>query len=120
MVPERVRPPFVADERTQLIGWLDLQRSIVHYKCDGLSERDAHRSVLPSSPLMTMAGLVSHLRWTEHCWFDVAFLGRPAADNPQFQDPEDGDMMVDEAVPMAQLLSEYDRQCRESNRVVVE
>ena len=57
----------VADERTQLVGWLDLQRALVHYKCEGLSEQDAHRSVLPTSPTMTMAGLVSHLPWVEHC-----------------------------------------------------
>lgn len=55
----------MADERIQLVGWLDLQRAIVHWKCEGLSEQDAHRAVLPTSPLMTMAGIVSHLRWVE-------------------------------------------------------
>jgi uncharacterized damage-inducible protein DinB len=114
--PPRTRPPFVADERTQLIGWLDLQRALVHWKCEGLSEDDAHRAVLPSSPLMTMAGLVSHLRWVEHCWFEVLFLGRPAADNPQFGDVEDADMMVDE-IPLAQLLAEYEQQCAASNEI---
>ena len=54
-----------------------MQRAIIHWKCEGLSEADAHRSVLPASPLMTMAGVVSHMRWVEHCWFEVLFLGRP-------------------------------------------
>jgi hypothetical protein len=64
--------------------------------------------------------LVSHLRWTEHCWFDVLFLGQSSAENPQFQDePEDGDMMVDD-IPLAQLLEEYDQQCEQSNRIVAE
>lgn len=108
----------MADERTQLVGWLDLQRAIVHWKCEGLSEDDAHRRVLPSSPLMTMAGLVSHLRWVEHCWFEVAFLGRSAADNPQFRDePEDADMRVD-GVELTQLLADYKRQCATSNEIV--
>jgi hypothetical protein len=40
-----VRPAFVADERTQLVGWLDMQRDLVHWKCEGLSDADAHRSV---------------------------------------------------------------------------
>jgi hypothetical protein len=31
---------------------------------------------------MNLAGLVSHLRWVEHCWFEVLFLDRPAAGNP--------------------------------------
>ncbi|MGN9783989.1 DinB family protein [Nonomuraea sp. ZG12] len=118
MTPPRSRPPFVADERTQLVGWLDMQRAIVHYKCEGLSEQDAHRPVLPDSPLMTMAGVVSHLRWVEHCWFEVLFLGRPAT-GPQFDEdgPEDADMMAD-GVPLARLLEEYERQCAVSNEIV--
>ncbi|MER7505244.1 DinB family protein [Nonomuraea pusilla] len=114
--PPRTRPPFTADERTQLVGWLDMQRSIVRWKCEGLSEADAHRPVLPSSPLMTAAGLVSHLRWVEHCWFEVLFLGGKA-EGPQFEGPEDADMMV-EGVPLARLLEEYERQCAVSNDIV--
>jgi len=117
MTPSRTRPPFVGDERTQLVGWYDMQRAIVHYKCEGLSEADAHRSVLPASPLMTVAGVVSHLRWTEHTWFEVLFLGRPAT-GPQFEDgPDDADMMAD-GVPLAQLLEEYERQCAVSNEII--
>jgi uncharacterized damage-inducible protein DinB len=117
MTPPRIRPPYVADERTQLVGWLDIQRAIVHWKCEGLSDADAHRSVLPTSPLMTMAGVVSHLRWTENVWFEVLFLGRPAQ-GPQFADePEDADMMV-EGIPLAQLLEEYERQCAVSNEII--
>lgn len=115
--PERIRPPYDADERTQLTGWLDMQRAIIRWKCDGLSEADAHRSVLPASPYMTMAGVVSHMRWVEHAWFEVMFLGRPAK-GPQFDDgPEDEDMMV-EGVPLARLLDEYERQCAVSNEIV--
>ena len=117
-LPSRDRPPFVADERTQLLGWLDLQRAIVPWKCEGLSDVDAHRPVLPTSPLMTLAGIVSHLRWTEHCWFDTLFLGGPPADNPQFDDSnEDADMQVD-GVDIGQLLAEYEAQCLRSNEIV--
>jgi uncharacterized damage-inducible protein DinB len=116
MTPVRQRPPFVADERTQLVGWLDLQRAIVHLKCEGLSDADAHRPVLPASPLMTVAGIVSHLRWVEHLWFEVLFLGRPAV-GPQFDEPEDADMMVS-GLPLAQLLEEYERQCAVSNEII--
>jgi uncharacterized damage-inducible protein DinB len=119
MPPPRERPPFVADERTQLVGWLDMQRAIVHYKCEGLSDVDARRVVLPTSPLMTVAGLVSHMRWTEHTWFEVLFLGGPSADNPQFlEEPEDADMRVDEGASLAKLLHEYDLQCQRSNEIV--
>ena len=111
------RPPIVADERTQLVGWYDTQRAIVHYKCEGVSEADAHRAVLPASPLMTMAGVVSHLRWAEHLWFNVVFLGEPAT-GPMFDtEREDADMMVD-GVPLGQLLAAYERQCGESNEII--
>lgn len=113
----RTRPPFEADERTQLVGWLDMQRAIIAWKCEGLSDEDAHRSVLPTSPLMTMAGLVAHLRWVENTWFEVLFLGGPA-EGPQFVDePEDADMRV-EGVPLAQLLEEYERECVRSNEII--
>ncbi|MBO0816173.1 MAG: DinB family protein [Actinobacteria bacterium] len=116
MTPVRRRPPFVADERTQLVGWLDLQRAIVHMKCEGLSDADARRSVLPGSPLTTMADGVSHLRWIEHCWFEVVFLGRPAA-GPRFDDgPEDAAMMAS-GQPLEALLADYERQCARSNEI---
>jgi hypothetical protein len=118
MPPSRTRPEYTADERSQLLGWLDLQRAIIGWKCEGLSEADAHRPVLPASPLLSMAGLVSHLRWTEHCWFEVLLMGRPTTDNPQFVDePEDADMRVD-GVPLARLLEEYEQQCAVSNEIV--
>jgi uncharacterized damage-inducible protein DinB len=117
MTAPRKRPPYTGDERTQLLGWLDMQRAIIAWKCDGLSEADAHRSLLATSPLMTAAGVVSHLRWVEYLWFEVVLLGRPAQ-GPPFEDgPEDADMMV-EGIPLAQLLAEYDRQCVVSNEIV--
>ncbi|MFJ3925173.1 DinB family protein [Streptomyces sp. NPDC090022] len=111
----RTRPDYTADERTQLVGWLDMQRSIIQWKCRGVSDEDAHRPVLPSSPLMTVAGVISHLRWVEQCWFEVILLNRPAT-GPQFVGPEDADMMV-EGIPLAQLLEEYDDQCAVSNEI---
>ena len=116
-LPARVRPPGDGDERAQLLGWLDLQRAVVHQKCEGLDDAAAHRPLIPTSPLMTVAGLVSHLRWVEHCWFEVLFLGGPA-DGPMFAgSSEDEDMRVD-GVPLAQLLAEYTQQCARSNEIV--
>jgi len=117
MVSERTRPAALADERTQLTGWLDLQRALIPWKCDGLGEDDAYRSVLAPSPLTTMAGLVSHLRWTEHCWFEVIFLGRPSDGNPQFADEDDLEWRVT-GVPLATLLAEYEAQCAVSNQIL--
>jgi hypothetical protein len=115
------RPPLTADERTQLIGWLDLQRSFVRMKCAGLSEEDAHRKVVPTSPLMTPAGLVAHLRWNEYSWFQLNVKGVPdTGQTPWTEDGHpDAEMFVDD-VPLAQLLDEYDAECARSNETIAE
>jgi uncharacterized damage-inducible protein DinB len=116
--PRRERPPPTADERTLVVGWLDLQRALIPWKCEGLSEADAHRGVLaPTSPLMSLAGLVSHLRWVEHCWFEVILLNRPSEENPLFGDVEDAELDVAD-VPLERLLAEYAAQCAVSDEIV--
>lgn len=118
MAMTRDRPPFEADERTQLVGWLDLQRALVPWKCEGLTDEEAHRVVLDTSPLMTVAGLVSHLRWTEYTWFETLFLDGSPEGNLQFVDaPEDADMRV-EGRSLADLVAEYEQQCARSNEIV--
>ena len=116
-IPARVRPAGDGDERAQLLGWLNLQRAVVHQKCEGLDDDAAHRPLVPTSPLMTIAGLVSHLRWVEHCWFEVLFLGGPTDANPQFGGDEGADFRVD-GVPLARLLEEYAQQCATSDSIV--
>jgi uncharacterized damage-inducible protein DinB len=113
------RPPLTSDERTQLTGWLDLQRSFVRMKCEGLGEIDAHRKLLPTSPLMTVAGLVSHLRWVEYSWFTENLLGTPDTGQTPFTEGghPDAEMFVDD-VPLAQLLDEYDSECARSNEIL--
>ncbi|MFE6038948.1 DinB family protein [Streptomyces sp. NPDC056452] len=118
MTSELERPPLQADERTALIGWLDLQRQILRWKCEGLNDEDAHRPVIPTSPVMTMAGLISHMRWTEHMWLEVLFLGGDEKQNPSFDESsEDADWHTD-GRPLAELLAEYEAQCSRSNEIV--
>ena len=92
------RPPLTSDERTQLTGWLDVQRSFVRMKCEGLSEAEAHRKLLPTSPLMTMAGIVAHLRWVEYSWFHLNLAGVPdTGQTPWTEDGHvDAEMFVDD------------------------
>ena len=54
--------PASWDERSVLTTFLDYVRATVHAKCEHLAEADARRAPLPTSPLMTLAGLVNHLR----------------------------------------------------------
>lgn len=121
MSEQRIRPANRADERTQLVGWLDMQRGVARWKCEGLSEEDVRKPVLPTSPLMTLAGVVNHLRWCEHLWFEVEFLNQP--DRGPWAKVGNGEINTELAMhvddmPITQILADYDKQCAISNEIV--
>ncbi|GAA3226091.1 DinB family protein [Actinocorallia longicatena] len=114
----RTTTPFTADERTTLPAFLDLFRETVAAKCEGLSEPDAHRRLLPDSPDMSVAGLVSHLRWVEHYWFEHVLLGRPDLAPWTDEDP-DADFRAD-GLLLATVLAAYEAQTTASRRAVAD
>ena len=105
--PDRVNDiPASWDERTILTTFLDYARDTVHAKCKGLSDADARRAPLPGSPLMTICGLVSHLRWVEDSWIEKKLLG--GVINPPWTDDDpDREFRIAVEVPLTQLLAEY-------------
>ena len=117
MPATRTRPPKDADERTALLGWYDLQRGIVRLKCEGLSEDDAHRALVPSSPLMTVVGVVAHLAHCEDLWFRECFLGERATGRGFGPDARDDDDFRVEGVTLAEALADYEAACARSDAV---
>ena len=113
---DRRFPPGDGDERTTLTGWLDWQRATVWRKVEGLSDVDAHRSLLPTSPATTVSGVVSHLRWVEWGWFSRSFPSTtttPGIVGP----PETGEWGV-AGRPVAELLGEYAVACADSRTII--
>ncbi|MFD7639145.1 DinB family protein [Kitasatospora sp. NPDC059795] len=119
---ERTDTPPTWDERTQLTTFLDYTRATARAKCEGISAEDARRSPLPGSPLMTVCGLISHLRWVENWWLEVVFLGAeqtgPLAGATE-EDP-DPEMRTAVDVPLEQLLAEYEEQAVRYRKLVAE
>jgi uncharacterized damage-inducible protein DinB len=111
--------PDTLDERTILTQFLDYARDTVHAKCAGLSEADARRAPLPGSPLMTISGLVSHLRWVECAWIDKTLLGA-IIDPPWTDEDPDREFRIAVEVPLAQLLAEYRAACDRHRRLVAD
>ncbi|ANP55075.1 putative damage-inducible protein DinB [Streptomyces griseochromogenes] len=105
----RTDTPLAWDERTQLATFLDYVRSTARAKCEGVSPEDARRSLLPGSPLMTMCGLINHLRWVEYYWFEVVFLGRED-EGPWTDEDPDREMRIAVDVPLPELLAAYEAQ----------
>ena len=98
--------PVSWDERTILMTMLNYTRGTVHAKCAGISQENAARVMLPGSPLTTICGLVSHLRWVEHSWIEVKLLGGPDLGPWTDEDP-DREMRIAVDLPITQLLEEY-------------
>ena len=106
----RTDTPIAWDERTTLTTFLDYVRATAHDKCAGLSDADAAKAVLPSSPLMTIGGLVNHLRWVEYSWIQCRFLGEEDH-GPWTEEEPDREMTLGAEMPLAQVLAEYEAQC---------
>ncbi|WP_420032082.1 DinB family protein [Streptomyces sp. cg28] len=102
--------PEAWDERTQLTTFLDYTRDTARAKCEGISEEDARRALLPGSPLMTVSGLINHLRWVEYYWFQVVLLGEEDRGPWTDEDP-DREMRIAVEFPVKQVLDEYEAQC---------
>jgi len=64
----RTEAPWIGDERTMLIAWLEFHRETLALKCADLSTAQLReRSVPPSS--MSLLGLVRHMAEVERGWF---------------------------------------------------
>jgi uncharacterized damage-inducible protein DinB len=111
--------PAAWDERSTLNAMLDYARATVRAKCEGISEENARRAPLPTSPLMTMAGLVSHVRWAEYSWFEVVLLGHEDQGPWTDEDP-DREMRIAVDVPLADLLDDYDAQSERYRQLVAD
>ncbi|MDX3379326.1 DinB family protein [Streptomyces sp. ME02-6991-2A] len=101
--------PPAWDDRTQLTTFLDYARGTARAKCEGVSEENARKALLPGSPLMTMSGVINHLRWVEYYWFQVVFLGEEDRAPMTDEDP-DREMRIAIDFPLSQLLDEYAEQ----------
>ena len=109
MTTTRTDTPPAWDERTQLATFLDYVRDTARAKCEGVSTQDARSAPLPGSPLMTLCGLISHLRWVEYSWFQVVFLGEEDA-GPWTEEDPDREMRIAVDAPLADLLADYEQQ----------
>ncbi|WP_406374367.1 DinB family protein [Streptomyces sp. NBC_00647] len=113
----RTDTPSAWDERTQLTTFLDYARATARAKCEGVSAEDAVKAPLPGSPLMTLSGLINHLRWVEYYWFQVVFLGEED-EGPWTDEDPDREMRIAVDVPLPQLLEEYEEQSARYRKLV--
>jgi uncharacterized damage-inducible protein DinB len=119
--PERARTddvPASWDEQTTLTTMLEYVRDTVHAKCAGLTDADARRAPLATSPLTTIASLVSHLNRVEQYWIEVILLGRPQRGAWVGSDDPDHEMTMALEIPLRRLLADYRASCDRHRELV--
>jgi uncharacterized damage-inducible protein DinB len=109
--------PATTDERATMTQFLKQVRLSARAKCAGLTDADSKRTPLPMSPAMSVAGIVSHLRWGEAFWIDVMFLGQPNRWPGSDRDSE-LQMRAGHARLLSELLDEYAAQTVHTDEVL--
>ncbi len=69
--------PLAGDEVSTLLGFLDHQRAILHWKTRGLDAAGLRATVGAST--ITLGGLLNHLAWVEDIWFSRRLRGNDPA-----------------------------------------
>lgn len=100
------RPPLTSGEKESLRAFLDLQRDVMVWKLEGLSDEDVRRPMTPSGT--NLLGMVKHLAAVEYGWFCVTF-GREAEPLPFDEDDQDADFRVDPDETTEDILAFYGR-----------
>jgi len=107
--------PTTADELTTLQGMLDMQRSILLWKLDDVSEEDARRPLVKSGT--SLLGVVKHMAWVEQWWF-VEFIGGGSPDYPWSDDDPDADFRIGDGETIASISELYAASVASANEVI--
>ncbi len=100
-----------------LLTFLDYTRDTVVAKCEGLAAEQVGAAPLPTSPLMSIGGVVSHIRWVEHSWIENRFVGGPDL-GPWTDEEPDREFSLGAETSIGQLLSEYAEQRARTNAII--
>lgn len=96
---------------------LQYTRDTARAKCDGATAASAAATPLATSPLMSIGGIISHLRWVEHSWIENRFVGGPDL-GPWTDDEPDREFSLGAQIPLGQLLEEYADQARRTDAII--
>jgi uncharacterized damage-inducible protein DinB len=113
----RTDRPETWDERATLLAMLQYTRDTAAEKCEGLDAAGASAAPLPGSPLMSIGGVVNHLRWVEHSWIETRFVDGPDL-GPWTDESPDQEFVDGATLPLAEVLAGYVEQARRTDAVI--
>ena len=117
--PPLVVPPFDADERAMLLGFLDLYRATLIRKAAGLTQEELARPLPPST--LTLGGLLKHMAVVEDDWFTSDMAGRDLPEpwvSVDWEVDPDWDLNSAKDDSPEELLTLFETACERSRAVV--
>lgn len=111
--------PTTWDERATLLAMLQYTRDTAAEKCRGLDAAGASATPLPGSPLMSIGGVVNHLRWVEHSWVENRFVGGPDL-GPWTEESPDQEFLDGATLPLEEVLAGWAEQARRTDALVAD
>ncbi|MGC2191064.1 MAG: DinB family protein [Candidatus Dormiibacterota bacterium] len=110
-------PAWNADERTTLTGFLEDQRVVLAWKCQGLTAAQLREpSVAPST--LTLLGLVRHMAEVERAWFRIRLHGEEIPHIWCTDDQPDADFDGVGDADVAESLARWEEECRRSREIL--
>ena len=114
---ERTDSPATWDERTTLLTMLQYTRDTGIEKCRGLGDLAARGTPLATSPLMSVGGVLNHMRWVEHSWIENRFVGGPDL-GPWTDESPDQEFLDGALLPLAEVIEGYRDQARRTDTLI--
>jgi uncharacterized damage-inducible protein DinB len=108
-----------ADERTTLAGFLDDQRMVLAWKCQGLDEAQLKKASVPPSNL-SLLGLVRHMAEVERSWFRRRLSGEDIDEIWCTEAQPDADFEGVADADVSQAFSVWEEECRRSRSILKE
>ncbi len=109
--------PSTWDERATVLAMLQYTRDTAAEKCRDLDAHHTGAAPLAASPLMTLGGVISHMRWVEHSWIENRFVDGPDL-GPWTDESPDQEFIDGASNPLDQTLQDYADQAQRSDALI--
>lgn len=114
---ERTDVPQAYDERSVLLQMLLYTQQTAVAKVRGLSQEQARHAPFPTSPRMSPANLLNHLRWVERSWVRADLLGGED-DGPWTPENPDGEFDEGSELPLVEVIAHYESEAAHTREVL--
>jgi uncharacterized damage-inducible protein DinB len=109
--------PPTWDERATLLTMFDHTRACALEKCEGLAEEHVGAAPLRTSPLMSIGGVLNHVRWVEHSWIENRFVGGPDL-GPWTHEEPDREFTLGATEPLSETIAGYREQMARTDALI--